>query len=168
MKQVIFADFRNPAARSLAADAMRQLGYQAESALWRNFYLSGALELEKGVARLPASSPLDQYASALTLPMIVRSMAVRVDGPRAEGHDVRVTLRLTDSKEVYDLRLHNAVLTYAAVTGARTGTVVSMSRADLLSLLAGRTTLKDGDNAALRELLGLLSSYHNDSALVSP
>ena len=33
------------AARELAADALEQLGYQAESAPWRNFYLSGARDL---------------------------------------------------------------------------------------------------------------------------
>ena len=45
MSQVVFAEPDNRAARELAADAMEQMGYQAESATWRNAYLFGALEL---------------------------------------------------------------------------------------------------------------------------
>lgn len=37
----------NEKARYLCADALEQLGYQAESGLWRNAYLSGAVELRK-------------------------------------------------------------------------------------------------------------------------
>ena len=36
-------------ARALLADAYEQMGYQAESGLWRNFYLTGAKELREGV-----------------------------------------------------------------------------------------------------------------------
>ncbi|MEL6893882.1 MAG: alkyl sulfatase dimerization domain-containing protein, partial [Actinomycetota bacterium] len=42
---VVFDDPENRAARSLGAEAMEQLGYQAESATWRNAYLMGAFEL---------------------------------------------------------------------------------------------------------------------------
>jgi alkyl sulfatase BDS1-like metallo-beta-lactamase superfamily hydrolase len=39
---VVFADPSNQAAKNLEADALEQLGYQAESGPWRNFYLTGA------------------------------------------------------------------------------------------------------------------------------
>ena len=39
MSQVVFAEPDNSAARELGADALEQLGYQAESATWRNAYL---------------------------------------------------------------------------------------------------------------------------------
>ena len=42
------ADPDNIEARALQADALEQLGYQAESAVWRNFYLSAASELRNG------------------------------------------------------------------------------------------------------------------------
>ena len=40
--QVVYAKPKNSAARLLAADAMEQLAYQAESGVWRNACLSGA------------------------------------------------------------------------------------------------------------------------------
>ncbi len=48
--------------RDLEADALEQLGYQAESGPWRNFYLTGAQELRNGVQNyqhqiLPAQTP---------------------------------------------------------------------------------------------------------------
>lgn len=42
---LVFDDPDNLEARYLCADALEQLGYQAESALWRNAYLSAAIEL---------------------------------------------------------------------------------------------------------------------------
>ncbi len=36
-------------AKNLQADNFEQLGYQAESATWRGFYLTGAKELREGV-----------------------------------------------------------------------------------------------------------------------
>ncbi len=54
VNHVVFADPDNQAAKNLQADALEQLGYQAESGPGRNFYLTGAKELREGVARLPA------------------------------------------------------------------------------------------------------------------
>jgi alkyl sulfatase BDS1-like metallo-beta-lactamase superfamily hydrolase len=43
MNHVVFADPKNVKARDLEAKALEQLGYQAESGPWRNFYLSRAV-----------------------------------------------------------------------------------------------------------------------------
>jgi alkyl sulfatase BDS1-like metallo-beta-lactamase superfamily hydrolase len=53
VNHVVFADSQNLSARSLQADALEQMGYQAESGPWRNFYLTGAKELREGVKPLP-------------------------------------------------------------------------------------------------------------------
>ncbi|MCD3069644.1 hypothetical protein GFJ91_24015, partial [Salmonella enterica subsp. enterica serovar Enteritidis] len=49
----VFADPNNQNARNLEADALEQLGDQAESGPWRNFYLTGAQELRNGVVKGP-------------------------------------------------------------------------------------------------------------------
>ena len=48
VNKAVFANPNNAEARALQADALEQLGYQAESATWRNAYLMGALELRSG------------------------------------------------------------------------------------------------------------------------
>jgi Alkyl sulfatase dimerisation len=54
----------------LQADALEQLGYQAESGPWRNFYLTGAKELREGVAQLPTPNTASpDTVRAMTLDM---------------------------------------------------------------------------------------------------
>ena len=52
VNHVVFANPDNAEARALQADALEQLGYQAESATWRNAYLMGALELRAGPQKI--------------------------------------------------------------------------------------------------------------------
>ena len=47
---LVFADPENLQARYLCADALEQLGYQAESGAWRNAYLVAAFELRNGTS----------------------------------------------------------------------------------------------------------------------
>ncbi len=53
LSHLVFAEPENPEGRELLADTFEQLGYQAESATWRNAYLYGAQELRHGLAKLP-------------------------------------------------------------------------------------------------------------------
>ncbi|MED5324492.1 MAG: alkyl sulfatase dimerization domain-containing protein, partial [Pseudomonadota bacterium] len=51
LNHLVFADPDNEAAKNLLADAYEQMGYQAESGPWRNFYLRGAHELRRGILK---------------------------------------------------------------------------------------------------------------------
>jgi alkyl sulfatase BDS1-like metallo-beta-lactamase superfamily hydrolase len=61
LKHAVYADPKNQAASELMARSFEQMGYMAESAPWRNFYLTGALELRKGppAQGIPSSALLD-------------------------------------------------------------------------------------------------------------
>ena len=48
LKHAVYADPENARAKALLATSFDQMGYMAESAPWRNFYLTGALELRQG------------------------------------------------------------------------------------------------------------------------
>lgn len=48
LDHAIFTDEHHAGARALYADTLEQLGYGAECATWRNFFLSGATELRDG------------------------------------------------------------------------------------------------------------------------
>ena len=52
---LVFADPANLEARALQADAFEQMGFQAESGPWRDFYLTGAQELR--YPRPPSATP---------------------------------------------------------------------------------------------------------------
>jgi alkyl sulfatase BDS1-like metallo-beta-lactamase superfamily hydrolase len=57
VNHLVFAEPDNTDARHLQADALEQLGYQAESGPWRNFYLTGAQELRHGLPDLGQARP---------------------------------------------------------------------------------------------------------------
>jgi alkyl sulfatase BDS1-like metallo-beta-lactamase superfamily hydrolase len=112
MRHAVFAEPANQEARSLQADAFEQLGYQAESAPWRDVYLMGAQELRQGTMDLPAfARPRPEAASGMTLEQIFDYFAVCLDGPAALelGH-VEFRWVLTDSNEEVGLTLSNGTL----------------------------------------------------------
>ena len=112
MDQVVFSDPTHTQARALAAAALEQLGYQAESGVWRNAYLSGAQDLrgEKGRAGIKASST--DIFKALEVGMFFDLLAVRLNGEKAQGKHVVLNWHFTDTNERYRLNLENAALTW--------------------------------------------------------
>lgn len=111
LAHVLFAEPGHREARALQADTFERLGHGSESGPWRNFYLMGAAELRDGILGTPTPQAPDVLA-ALTAEQIFRSMAVRIDGPRAAAAG-RLLLRweFTDTGEVWTLLLSNGALT---------------------------------------------------------
>ena len=58
MNLAVAAEPGHTESRALLADAYEQLGYQAESATWRNAYLYAAQELREGKRQLPPRAML--------------------------------------------------------------------------------------------------------------
>ena len=104
MNQVVFADPANRAARELGADALEQLGFQAEAGTWRNAYLVGAMELRNGVPKIPG----DNTANADTLRALSNEqffdyLGVRLNAAKAEGKTMVINWNFTDSKQQFVL-----------------------------------------------------------------
>ena len=90
LNHLVFADSGNMNARYLLADTYDQLGYQAESGPWRNFYLTGAEELRhsnlpyKKENKYPTNEvmnqmPLDQYLDFLAIHLVAERAGNRKD-----------------------------------------------------------------------------------------
>ena len=102
MSQVVFAEPDNWQARRLGADALEQLGYQAESATWRNAYLLGAHELRSGEkAPARAAHALSDIVRGLSLDLFFDLLGVRLNGDKAEGRSISVNWRFTDTGQRY-------------------------------------------------------------------
>ncbi len=171
MSQVVFAEPTNSAARQLAADAYEQLGYQAESATWRNAYLLGAHELRGGTPRLSARAPVSpDVVKALTVPLLFDYLGMRLNGPKADGKRIVINWTFPDISERHALTLENSALTYVADKHAdladATVTLdrsvfsqIVMGRISLTEALAQRLLAVDGMEARLMELFDLLDSF---------
>lgn len=113
---IVFGDPSNWEARYLCADAMEQLGYQAESGVWRNVYLTGAYELRNGAVKNSKNeltvSP--DMAMNLNSEMMLDYMGILLNGETAGEMNYRVNLNLIDTKEVYALRIYGGVILYYA------------------------------------------------------
>jgi alkyl sulfatase BDS1-like metallo-beta-lactamase superfamily hydrolase len=109
VNHLVFAQPDNQQARALQIKTLEQLGYQAESGVWRNEYLTAAQELREGVKRHAPIQGTDLVKS-MPLEMIFDFMSVRLDHQKSDGRTVGVNLAFTDSGDNYALELSNSVL----------------------------------------------------------
>lgn len=171
LNHLVFAEPDNREARELEAEALEQLGYQAESGPWRNFYLSGAMELRGGVAPgKQAESAGGAVITAMGIEMIFDYMAVRLNGPKAEGVSISVGIDLTDAGRYYLLTVANGVLNYSSLKGeSAPDAELTLTRAALDDVLLKRATVQDklssgeiaieGDPGKLAEMFGLMDEF---------
>jgi alkyl sulfatase BDS1-like metallo-beta-lactamase superfamily hydrolase len=145
LNHAVLAEPGNKAASELLARTYEQLGYQAESATWRNSYLTGASELrngppKKGVNRadfveLLMQTPTERFLEA---------MAAALNGPSAEGKDYKLNLVLSDVKESYVLWIENAVLHFRkASAAADANATLTLTKPLFVKMMAGTFGIKD-------------------------
>jgi len=179
MSRVVFSDPQNAEARELNAAALDQLGYLAESATWRNAYLFGAHELRKGPAEIRRMAVSPDMASALSVPMFFDSLAVRLNGPKADGKRIVVNWTITDTNEKYILNLENSALTYVVGRNAEVADAgLTLERATLTKAMQQKTTFPEaigaglvkiaGNPAKLLELFALFDTFDLRFAIVEP
>ena len=180
MSQVVDADPANQAARELGADALEQLGYQAEAGTWRSAYLVGAMELRNGPPRLPSTTTLTADAlKAVSSEMFFNFLGVRLNGAKAEGKSLVINWNFTAPREQFVLRLSNSALTtMAGVQAANADATLTLARATLDAVTLQQTTFADavkaglikieGDPRKLVELLGMLDTFNTSFEVVEP
>lgn len=181
VNKLVFADPTNQAARNLQADALEQLGYQAENAGWRNSYLVAAQELRNGVPRnlpsLRVSNP--DALAAMDTGLLFDYLGVRMNAQKAEGEDFSINLVLPDKNEQYLLELKNSHLNnIKGVQSENAGQTVTIDRADLNRLMLKEVSpvrlvfegkLKSSGNPLLlAKLFGLLDDFNFWFDIVTP
>lgn len=153
---LVFADPSNADARHIQADALEQMGYQAESGPWRGFYLTAAMELRN--PRGPASGPgLAGAGQVRELPIeqLLDSLSVRLNGPKAGSTYMAFNLTLTDTKERYLLTLENAVLHHFKDREDKNADAsIEIARNEFAQLVLGEKTLDDLVGAGTAKVSG--------------
>jgi alkyl sulfatase BDS1-like metallo-beta-lactamase superfamily hydrolase len=135
LNNIVLSAPADTVAKEALARAYDQMGYQAESALWRNMYLTGADELRNGISATPAAGSSDMIAN-LPSPMIFDLLAVRLDPAKAGDSELRILFVFTDRNERYLLQVRHGVLTAeAAADGVKADATLTLPRALLLQSL---------------------------------
>ena len=175
LDHAVFTDSGHAAARRLYSDTLEQLGYGAENATWRNFFISGSTELRDGNFGTAGSVASMSLLSQLTPEQIFDGLAIRVNGPRSWDLDIALDISFADPGANYRLRLRNGVLVYRKIPAdsvTATVTVKLDSKVRLLLVAIGDFSSAgleiSGDQTALQSFLGVLDSPDTNFNIVTP
>ena len=179
LNHIMMVDPEHHAARALLADALEQMGYQAESAPWRNFYLCGAKELREGLPQGSNYGTSEGIARGMPLANLFQQLAVRLSPQAADGLELTFNLSFSDLSQAWTLELRNSVL-HAFENRQHPGadatiTSSSLQFKRLMMGLAEAHTLIDagelqvtGDGLALTKLSGLFDQFPRRFPIVTP
>lgn len=178
LKHVIFADPQNSEARKLAADALEQLGYQAEAGPWRNEFLVGAYELRNGLLKNQQNLVSKDMLANLTPQMLFDFMGISLNAEKAKGKKLSFNW-IDPNGKPYGFWLEDEVLLYregkaveqpdAIITTDRLNFVLIAMRLSPLkdALRKNKVTVK-GDADKLQELFDCMDQFRGDFNIVTP
>ncbi|HEX4879537.1 MAG TPA: alkyl sulfatase dimerization domain-containing protein, partial [Limnobacter sp.] len=180
LKHAVYADPAHAGAKALLASCFEQMGYQAESAPWRNFYLTGALELREGgySQGFDRSQFIDMLMHTPTS-RFLEAMAASLNGEKAEDKDILINLVFTDNGESYQLHVKNSVLHHRpAPPDAHAAATLKLTKPFFLNMLTGEAGAMDllfsddtqieGSRLQLGQFFGLLEKATGNFNIVTP
>ena len=184
VNHLVFADATNQRARELQANALEQLGYQSESATFRNAYLMGAMELRQG----PPTNPNPNVRARslvrqMTVDQVFDTIAVRTISENLDGVCLATNWTFTDLRgtpdECWTLGVSNRTI-YSTRNAHAADAVanVTLTRAKFLDVVLQDTTFVDaiktgdvivgGDAGALITIFGNLDTFSMGFPIVEP
>lgn len=180
LNHIVFAAPDHGKAKELLARTYDQMGYVAESAPWRNEYLSAAHELRQSTPKeaLTSAALVDMLAYTPT-DRFLEAMAASLNGPKAEGVTLKINLVFSDNHESYVLDLDNSVLHHHATTPANdANATLTLTKPLFIKMLAGTAGVKDvlfgndiqisGSKIDLIRFFSLIDKAKGNFAIVTP
>ncbi len=172
LNHVVFSDPENQEARRLSADAMEQLGYQTQSATWRNAYLSGASELRHGSLNLGRAMP-HRTADAMDAEQVIEMMGIRFDPTRFRAAATMI-VRFADLGETHLIGVSHSAIHHQDDPGESSvesaDVVVELTKPTLIDLTynadhfdvrveSGDLSVEAGDGSVFAEFLDALDVF---------
>jgi alkyl sulfatase BDS1-like metallo-beta-lactamase superfamily hydrolase len=177
LNSLVFADPNNTEGRFLLADSYEQQGYQAESAIWRNMYLSAARDLREGVKASITTQSIDMI-SAIPTGLLLDSVATRLDPEKIGDRVLAINFVFSDRNEKAKVSVGNAVMLSemgashispaVAVSGPRQLFLALLFLKLPLAQLEGAGLKVEGDRSAVEALQGALDPMPGPFNIVEP
>ncbi|MFZ1606876.1 MAG: alkyl sulfatase C-terminal domain-containing protein, partial [Rhodoferax sp.] len=145
----------------------------------RNSYLTGAAELRNGPpAQGVSRAGFVEMLMQTPVERFLEAMAAGLDGPAADGKNLKVNLVLSDIKESYVLWIENAVLHYKkAAPATDANATLTLTKSIFIKMMAGTAGVKDtllsddlkidGSKIDLVRFLGLIDKAPGNFAIVT-
>ncbi|MEG1202501.1 MAG: alkyl sulfatase dimerization domain-containing protein, partial [Comamonas sp.] len=169
---LVFANPQCTEARQLGANALEQMGYQAESATWRNSFILGAQELRYGVANPLASRNgiSIEMLSVLPVPRLLDALAIRLDGLKVQDLELRLDWQMAGEEGRHRITISNGAMSHQPGShGINADATVHICRVALDKLLREKKGLLQGltrgeiqvqgAQAQVRQLFGNLDDF---------
>jgi alkyl sulfatase BDS1-like metallo-beta-lactamase superfamily hydrolase len=158
--------------KNLLANVFEKLGFGAENATWRNFYLSQSLDLMNGKrAQGKNSSGMAAFAPNLSVEQWFGALSITIDGQEAgkEEKPFCIDIHVRDISEDWRLILSNVALTYRSQPDGEQSSnrtepdlTLRLNKIGLCRILNSKSSSSDildlkGDVQALNKLLSFAS-----------
>ncbi|MBQ6503570.1 MAG: MBL fold metallo-hydrolase [Flexilinea sp.] len=174
-KELVFADSTNQAARDLCADALEQLGYQAESGTWRNAYLTGALELRLGnqAEHGKTAGGGADVRQAMTGDMILDFIDIATDAIAAQYDDLSLNLILDSGEQYFVKRRNGVLLVYEGMADESADCTLRCARLQLMQMMMGSQEVfanlnPEGDSTVPVRLVKYMKAYNFNFNIIEP
>lgn len=153
--------------RTTMATVFEHLGFGAENATWRNYYLSQAQDLRNGKRskKVQRQNRLAELSPHLPIQDWLAVLSININGQEAgkERGAITVSLDIADQRECWRLILSNGALTYRLCSGFqqlaanRDDAALRLEKGELQDILANRGSryahLVSGEVQALNRIL---------------
>jgi len=177
LNQLVFADPKNVEGRALLADSYEQQGYQSESAIWRNMFLSGARDLREGMKAGINAQSIDMI-SAIPTGLLLDSVSTRLDPKIIGTTALAMNFVISDRTETAKVTVGNSVMfsemgkAYAApavtITGPRQLFLALLFLKMPTAQLEAAGLKIEGDRAAIEKLQAALDPMPGAFNIVEP
>ncbi|OPY53512.1 MAG: Metallo-beta-lactamase superfamily protein [Methanosaeta sp. PtaU1.Bin112] len=171
---LVFADPTNMDARKMEADALEQLGYQAESGPARNAYLVGAQELRSSEPVQGRTMISADIMSAMSLSQLLDFLAVRLNATKANGVDFKLNLMINGTNDKALIQVNNSVLNFWLNESSTDANVaVDMPRKTLEQLALDPSVplegvIGTGDVSIFVRFVGMLDTFDAGFNIILP
>lgn len=161
--------------RKLQASSFEQMGYQAESAMWRSAYLSAAAELRSGPT---ANFSAGQNLTGFPLASLLDLAAVRLDPSLAKEKEFSIQISEIETNHNFLLTLKNSVLVDVEKISSNADVGISTTAEQFANYLNGKSLeeleksedfhLDYGDIVILEELQSFLPLPLSNFNIMTP
>ncbi|MCA8899990.1 MAG: MBL fold metallo-hydrolase [Hyphomonas sp.] len=171
LNAIVFTNPQNQAARDWLASSYEQMGFQAESGAWRDYYLTGAAELRRGLpdeGTIRAAGSADFIRGVPTVDLF-NALAVRYDPSKMTRDPFALNFVFTDTGETLALDVgRSTTFPRPGQAAANPAATLTMTRAAFNDLILRTRTFQeiagagearlDGDATALLAWFGALET----------
>lgn len=180
LKHVLYVNANNKQVKDLQTKVFTQLGYMSEASTWRNFYLTGAQELQTGTPKKGVTSlVLLDMLQHTPVERFLESMAASLNAERAQDVNLTMNLIFSDLNQVYEIKVNHAVMNFKEVKQPVANADVNLTltkpfflkmmtgQSGALDLMFSKDTQIQGNRLTLRKFFSLFDKANGTFPIVT-